>query len=69
MTIGVNISHDSSICIKDNDTIKFFEESRFSKNKYWEPTKEDFIFSSFKNIDFFNDTFVFASYGRQDSED
>jgi len=69
VTIGVNISHDSSICIKKDNTIKFFEESRFSKNKYWEPTKEDFIFSCFKNIDYFDDTFVFASYGRQNNED
>lgn len=69
MTIGVNISHDSSICIKDSDTIKFFEESRFSKNKYWEPTKEDFIFSSFKNINNFDDTFVFSSYDRENNED
>ena len=64
MTVGVNISHDSSICIKKEDSIEFFEESRFSKNKYWSPTPKDFDYKSFKKIKNFDDFFVFTSWGR-----
>ena len=66
MTVGVNISHDSSICIKKEKSIEFFEESRFNKNKYWSPTPNNFDYISFKNIKDFNDVFVFACYGDLD---
>ena len=69
MTIGVNISHDSSVCIKENNRLIFFEESRFNKIKHWGPTSNDFNFLSFKKIKKFNDVFVFASYGKDDDED
>ena len=58
MTVGVNISHDSSVCIKKQESIKFFEESRFNKKKYWSPTPNNFDYISFKNIKDFNDVFV-----------
>ena len=64
MTVGVNISHDASICIKDKNKISFFEECRFNKIKKWEPTPDDFNFVCFKEIKNFNDTFVFTSYGK-----
>ena len=64
MTVGVNISHDASICIKKEDSIKFFEENRFNKNKCWRPTVEDFDYKSFIKIKNFNDLFVFTSWGR-----
>ncbi len=69
MTVGVNISHDSSICIKKEEHIEFFEESRFNKNKYWEPTPEYFDYVSFNKIQNFSDTFVFSSYGRENNND
>lgn len=68
MTVGVNISHDSSICIKKEDSIEFFEESRFNKNKYWEPNSQDWDYKSFKKIKNFDDFFVFTSWGL-DNED
>ncbi len=64
MTVGVNISHDASICIKKEDSVEFFEESRFNKNKGWEPTAEDFDYKSFSKIKDFNDLFIFTSFGR-----
>jgi carbamoyltransferase len=67
MTVGVNISHDSSICIKKEKSIEFFEESRFNKNKYWAPYPDDFNYISFKNIKDFNDVFVFACYGTMEN--
>ena len=69
MTVGVNISHDSSICFKENDKLEFFEESRFNKKKYWEPTQENFDYVSFKKIKNFNDMFIFSSYGRPNNKD
>jgi predicted NodU family carbamoyl transferase len=69
VTIGVNISHDSSICLKENDKLEFFEESRFNKKKYWEPTQENFDYVSFKKIKNFNDMFIFSSYGRPNNKD
>jgi carbamoyltransferase len=68
MTVGVNISHDASICIKKEDSIEFFEESRFNKKKHWEPTKENFNYLSFKKIKNFNDNFVFSFYGKEDDD-
>lgn len=69
MTIGVNISHDSSVCIKENNKISFFEESRFNKIKDWSPSPNNFDFISFNKIKNFNDVFVFSSYGRYGDED
>ena len=69
MTVGVNISHDSSICIKKEDSIEFFEESRFSKNKYWEPSLQDWDYKSFNKIKNFDDVFVFTSFGRDNNQD
>jgi|TARA_A100000172_G_scaffold57715_1_gene37509 carbamoyltransferase len=69
VTVGVNISHDSSICIKKEKSIEFFEESRFSKNKYWEPTQGYFDYLSFNKIKKFDDIFVFSSYGRNNNDD
>ncbi len=64
MTVGVNISQDSSICIKTEESIKFFEESRFSKKKHWSPSYTDFDYKSVKKIKNFNDFFIFTSWGR-----
>ena len=64
MTVGVNISHDSSICIKTEESIEFYEESRFNKQKYWEPSLQDWDYKSFNKIKNFNDVFVFTSFGR-----
>ena len=64
MTVGVNISHDSSVCIKKEETVEFFEESRFNKNKYWSPSAKDFDYKSFRKIKDFDDFFIFTSWGR-----
>ena len=69
MTVGVNISHDSSICIKTEESIEFFEESRFNKNKFWEPSVQDWDYKSFNKIKNFNDFFVFTSFGRDNNQD
>ena len=68
MTVGVNISHDSSICIKKENSIEFYEESRFNKKKFWGPSANDFNYLSFKNIKNFDDAFVFACCGRLEDD-
>mgnify|MGYP003148514450 FL=1 len=61
MTIGVNISHNASICIKEDNSVEYYEEDRFNKLKNWEPTQENFDYISFKKIKNFNDMFIFSS--------
>tara|TARA_A100001391_G_scaffold143234_1_gene101024 strand:- start:2696 stop:3658 length:963 start_codon:yes stop_codon:yes gene_type:complete len=68
LTVGVNISHDSSICIKKKNSIEFFEESRFNKKKFWGPSANDFDYLSLKHVKNFDDTFVFACCGRLEDD-
>tara|TARA_R110001599_G_scaffold219759_1_gene418072 strand:- start:179 stop:1138 length:960 start_codon:yes stop_codon:yes gene_type:complete len=68
VTVGVNISHDASICLKENNKINYFEESRFNKKKQWCPSSKDFDYLSLNKIKNFDDIFVFACYGRLDND-
>jgi len=68
VTVGVNISHDASICIKKEKSVEFFEESRFNKKKYWEPTQENFDYISFKKIKDIEDHFIFSFYGKENDD-
>ena len=61
-TIGVNLSHHASICIKDNDNIEYYEEDRFNKRKYWGPSRETWDYRCFSKIKDFNFPFVFCSF-------
>ena len=65
-TIGVNLSHHASICIKDNDNIEYYEEDRFNKRKYWGPSRETWDYKCFSKIKDFNSPFIFCSF---DSEE
>jgi carbamoyltransferase len=63
--LGVNISHDSSICIYENKKItNFWLEERFNQVKNWEPGEEDgtFFLSILKKIDFKPDLVCYSSY-------
>ena len=65
--LGINISHDFSICVYENNKItKFFMEERFIFDKGWFLKKNKFfIFSLFKEINFKPDLIVYSSYGRR----
>lgn len=71
--LGINISHDFSICVYDNKKIvDLFYEERFIFNKYWEPLsnnkKDLFLLSIFKKINFMPDLVIYSSYGRASGE-
>jgi carbamoyltransferase len=67
--LGINISHDFSICIYENNEIKdiWFEE-RFNLIKHWEPNFEHnfnhHLISIFKKINFKPDLVCYASFYR-----
>ena len=69
MTIGVNISHNASICIKEDNSVEYYEEDRFNKIKNWAPAADNFKYLSFSKIKNFKSNFVFTSYGRYDEDD
>jgi len=67
--IGVNISHDFSICFFENNILKnFWYEDRYNLQKHWPEKLENlndvFLLSIFKNIDFIPDQVVYASFFR-----
>lgn len=72
--LGINISHDFSICVYENNTItKFFMENRFIFDKEFKledtsKNKKNFIFSLFKEINFKPDLVIYSSHGRIWSE-
>jgi hypothetical protein len=67
--LGINISHDFSICVYENKKIKeiYFEE-RFIRKKHWFIKKDEiknlFILSIFKKINFKPDVVVYSSFQR-----
>ena len=71
-TIGVNLSHNASICIKDKNKLEYYEEDRFNKIKNWAPVynilSEDFDFKSFSKIKDFNSNFIFCGFDLEDLE-
>jgi len=65
-TIGINLSHHASICIKDKNKLEYYEEDRFNKIKDWGPLEnilsENFDFKSFSKIKDFNSNFIFCGF-------
>jgi carbamoyltransferase len=61
LTVGVNMSHHASICIKDGDKLEYHEEDRFNKIKYWSPRKT-LDYKCFSKIKDFNCNMIFTSY-------
>jgi len=71
--LGINISHDFSICVYENKKItKFFMEERHIFKKGFKPEDmfkiNHFIFSLFKEINFKPDLVIYSSFGRIWSE-
>jgi predicted NodU family carbamoyl transferase len=68
--LGVNISHDFSVCLYENKIVKelYFEE-RFIKKKYWIPKEDNdiFILSLFKKINFIPDIVIYSSFQRTEN--
>lgn len=67
--LGINISHDFSICVYENKKIKeIYFEDRFIKKKHWFIKKNEiknlFILSIFKKINFKPDVVVYSSFQR-----
>jgi predicted NodU family carbamoyl transferase len=60
--LGINISHDFSICIYENKQIKnLWYEERYNFKKWYEPDEKDtFFISLFKNINFKPDLVVYS---------
>jgi carbamoyltransferase len=67
--VGINISHHGSVCLKEKDNIKYYEEDRFNKDKYFEPTKDNFDYKCLNKIDLKNKDFIFSSYGTTDDSE
>lgn len=71
--LGVNISHDTSVCVYENKKItKFLLEERFIVKKNWDILRTEvpnnnniFLLSVFKEIDFKPDFVVYASFDRR----
>ena len=69
--LGVNISHNMSICVYENNkVISFFNEERFILNKDATPEsyKAKLFQSIFQKINFKPDLVCYASYGRFDTD-
>ena len=64
--LGINISHNASICQVTDGTIDFYyEEDRFNKKKYFIPTRDDCYFKSIeKHVKEKPDHVITASFDR-----
>ena len=63
--LGVNISHHASTAFYDGKLKHYYEEDRFKKIKYWEPSKEDYYYNSInKLLKLKPDIIVYASYDK-----
>jgi len=64
--LGVNISHDFSICIFENKIIKeiYFEDRFVQEKKFIVKEKENFYNCIFKKINFKPDVVVYSSFER-----
>lgn len=67
-TLGINISHDFSTCVYENNIIKdIWYEERFNFHKYWhlyDEKFENYIISIFKKINFKPDLVCYSSFQR-----
>jgi predicted NodU family carbamoyl transferase len=67
--LGVNISHNFSLCVFENKVAKeiYFEE-RFVNEKNWLPKNDTkFFLSIFKKINFYPDMVVYSSFERTEN--
>jgi predicted NodU family carbamoyl transferase len=63
--LGINISHDFSICIyEDKKILGIFYEDRFILHKRFVPGKKNFLLSIFEKINFKPDQVIYSSFGR-----
>lgn len=64
--LGINISHDFSICVYENKIIKeiYFEERFVQEKKFIVRNKENFYNCIFKKINFKPDIVVYSSFQR-----
>jgi predicted NodU family carbamoyl transferase len=72
--LGVNISHDFSICIYENKEVKdLWYEERFNLLKHWDPHSKkennNFILSILKKINFKPDLVCYSSLHRLEEND
>jgi predicted NodU family carbamoyl transferase len=70
--LGINISHDFSICIFENNILQdVWYEERFNLQKNWEPDNskkfKHHLISIFKKINFKPDLVCYSSYYRNNS--
>lgn len=72
--LGINISHNPSICIfKNNKILKFINEDRLKMFKNFSPTtcenlNFNFFYSILKHVDDIPDLVLYSSYGRTDEK-
>jgi predicted NodU family carbamoyl transferase len=63
--LGINISHNFSICIYENKKIiGIYYEDRFVLDKEFDPEKTNFFSSIFNKINFNPELVIYSSYGR-----
>ena len=65
-TLGINISHNASICqVTDGKIDFYYEEDRFNKKKYYAPYSKDCYYKSIeKKVKHKPDNIIVAGYDR-----
>jgi len=72
MKLGINISHNPSVCVyKKNKIIHLWNEDRYKENKDFFPSYDEntHVFKSFYNLNSKVKEICFASYGRNKLEE
>lgn len=69
--LGINISHDFSVCVyEDKKILDFFYESRYNLQKRFKPNEKNIFYQSiFKKINFKPDFVIYSSFQRVNLED
>jgi carbamoyltransferase len=63
--LGINISHEPSVCVYENDKIlHFYNEERFVFKKNYNPSKAKLFQSILQKINFKPDMVCYTSFGR-----
>ena len=73
ITLGINISHNASVCQVTDGKIDFYlEEERFNKIKHWGPWKglkeEERKYKCLDNLKNIQNHIIYASFGRENYE-
>jgi predicted NodU family carbamoyl transferase len=67
--LGINISHDFSICLYEKKQIKnIWYEERFNLKKWFEPEEDSIYISITKNINFSPDLVIYSSVQKNDTD-